>query len=98
MIYKAVRFFFFALLAIVTVCPVSATISVAAESNLLNFGLCYDPDGKIIDCAGTGQDGELQAGVAWPEPRFIDNRDGTVTDNLTGLMWLKDAGCMGQAT
>ena len=26
-----------------------------------------------------------------PEPRFIDHGDGTVTDNLTGLMWTKDA-------
>jgi hypothetical protein len=30
-------------------------------------------------------------GVAWPNPRFTDNEDETVTDNLTGLMWTKDA-------
>jgi hypothetical protein len=36
-------------------------------------------------------DGDLQRGVAWPNPRFTDNGDGTVTDNLTGLMWTKDA-------
>jgi hypothetical protein len=24
----------------------------------------------MISCAGTGQDGEIQAGVAWPNPRF----------------------------
>lgn len=24
-----------------------------------------------IACAGTGQDGEIQAGVAWPNPRFM---------------------------
>jgi len=39
-----------------------------------------------------GDDGAMQAGIAWPSPRFIDNGDGTVTDNLTGLMWTKDAG------
>ncbi|MHC4182418.1 MAG: Lcl C-terminal domain-containing protein [Planctomycetota bacterium] len=39
----------------------------------------------------TGDDGELQKGVAWPNDRFTDNSDGTVTDNLTGLIWLKDA-------
>ncbi|MCP4994377.1 MAG: DUF1566 domain-containing protein, partial [Gammaproteobacteria bacterium] len=39
--------------------------------------------------------GDLEKGVAWPNPRFTDNTDGTVTDNLTGLIWLKDAGCMG---
>jgi hypothetical protein len=40
-----------------------------------------------------GDDGALQIGVAWPNPRFTDNGDGTVTDNLTGLIWLKDANC-----
>lgn len=38
-----------------------------------------------------GDDGDVRAGVAWPEPRFTDHGDGTVTDHLTGLMWLKDA-------
>ena len=40
-----------------------------------------------------GDDGNIQAGVEWPAQRFTDNGDGTVTDNLTGLMWLKDGGC-----
>ncbi|KJU87105.1 secreted protein containing DUF1566 [Candidatus Magnetobacterium bavaricum] len=39
-----------------------------------------------------GDDGAFQKGVAWPNPRFTDNRDQTVTDNLTGLIWAKDAG------
>jgi hypothetical protein len=43
----------------------------------------------------TGDDGALQKGVAWPNPRFTDNADGTVTDNLTGLIWLKNANCFG---
>ena len=54
---------------------------------------CYDVDGNVIACAGTAQDGDLQTGVAWPNPRFVDNSDGTVTDMLTGLVWLKDASC-----
>jgi hypothetical protein len=41
----------------------------------------------------TGDDGDLEKGVAWPTPRFTDNSDGTVTDNLTGLIWLKNASC-----
>lgn len=45
--------------------------------------------------APAGSDGALQKGVAWPSPRFTDNDDGTVTDNLTGLMWLKDANSAG---
>ena len=32
-------------------------------------------------------DGDLKQGVIWPEQRFIDNDDGTITDNLTGLIW-----------
>lgn len=40
----------------------------------------------------TGDDGDLQPGVAWPIERFVDHNDGTVTDLLTGLMWLKDGG------
>ena len=35
----------------------------------------------------TGDDGDLQHGVPWPDPRFTDHEDGTVTDELTGLMW-----------
>jgi hypothetical protein len=44
------------------------------------------------DCP-LGQDGDLERGVAWPNPRFTDNGDGTVTDNLTGLIWLEVANC-----
>ena len=42
-----------------------------------------------------GDDGDLQMGVQWPDPRFTDNGDGTVTDHLTGLIWLKNANCFG---
>ncbi len=55
---------------------------------------CWDENVTPTDCAGTGQDGELQKGVS-VAPRFTDNGDGTVKDNLTGLIWLKDANCFG---
>jgi hypothetical protein len=42
-----------------------------------------------------GDDGTLRRGVAWPNPRFTDNLNGAVTDNLTGLVWLKNADCNG---
>jgi Protein of unknown function (DUF1566) len=58
---------------------------------------CYDLPGAEIPCAGTGQDGELQAGIAWSVPRFNDNGDETVTDNLTGLVWSKNANAPGPA-
>jgi len=54
---------------------------------------CWDSAGTVIACEGTGQDGDRRAGVAWPIPRFTDNSNGTITDNLTGLIWLQDAGC-----
>lgn len=47
---------------------------------------CYGYPSTVIECAGTGQDAELQKGVA---NSFTDNGDGTVTDNVTGLMWEK---------
>jgi hypothetical protein len=53
---------------------------------------CYNAAGTVITCAGTGQDGEYQLG-ATASPRFTDNSNGTVTDNLTGLIWLKNANC-----
>ena len=46
----------------------------------------------------TGDDGDLQKGVEWPDPRFTDNGDGTITDNLTGLIWLKKANCAQTST
>jgi hypothetical protein len=42
-----------------------------------------------------GDDGDLQIGVDWPNPRFTDNLNGTISDNLTGLVWLKNADCFG---
>ena len=41
----------------------------------------------------TGDDGALQMGATLPTPRFTNNNNGTVTDNLTGLTWLKNANC-----
>lgn len=55
----------------------------------------------------SGDDGALRKGVVWPEPRFTVNvvdgvpgevPDGTVTDNLTGLIWLRHANWYGPET
>ncbi len=77
---------------------VQTTAAVAGSAPVEDTGqqTCYDPTGTTMDtvaCAGTGQDGELQRGVTWPTPGFTDNEDGTMTDNLTGLIWLQDANC-----
>jgi hypothetical protein len=46
----------------------------------------------------SGDDGNLQKGVAWPNPRFTNNGDQTITDNLTGLMWTQDGNAPGPNT
>jgi hypothetical protein len=56
---------------------------------------CYDSADAVIPCTNTGQDGDKLMGAAWPMPRFVDNGNGAVTDNLTGLIWLKNATCFG---
>ena len=48
--------------------------------------------------SAVGDDGDLQKGVEWPVSRFVDNGDGTVTDGLTGLTWMKNANCWGTMT
>jgi len=53
---------------------------------------------STLDVAETGQttsyaagdDGAFQMGEPWPDPRFTDNGDGTITDELTGLVWAQD--------
>ncbi|GFO54396.1 hypothetical protein GMSM_14030 [Geomonas sp. Red276] len=61
----------------------------------------YRPGDRLASLPSTGEaasyavgdDYAVRAGVAWPATRFTDNQDGTATDNLTGLVWLKNAGC-----
>ncbi|MBF0370934.1 MAG: DUF1566 domain-containing protein [Magnetococcales bacterium] len=48
--------------------------------------------GQTVSVA-SGDDGDLQTGVSWPDPRFTNNGDGTITDNMTGLVWMQDGGC-----
>jgi len=46
----------------------------------------------------TRDDGTLQKGVASPTPRFTDHGNGTVTDKLTGLIWMKNANAFSMIT
>ncbi|HEV2401190.1 MAG TPA: DUF1566 domain-containing protein [Candidatus Sulfotelmatobacter sp.] len=64
----------------------------------------YDGTNPTVTLAATGQqvsyaagdDASAGKGAAWSAAtRFTSNPDGTVTDTLTGLIWLKDAGCLG---
>ena len=47
---------------------------------------CFDETGVSISCTSTGQDGEYQNGATPPAPRFVVNGDGTISDDLTGLV------------
>ena len=75
--------------------PLASAASKKAPAPVPQTGQtqCFNASGAPITCTGTGQDGEIQPGVAWPTPRFTDNHNGTVTDNLTGLIWLQNPFC-----
>jgi hypothetical protein len=55
---------------------------------------CYDAYGQPCDCRGSGQDGELSAGLPWPEPRLRLGEEG-IFDRLTGLCWHRCADLVG---
>jgi hypothetical protein len=69
-----------------------------------NF-IAHDGSDPLVHLAASGQaqsyasgdDADMHAGVAWPSARWLDHHDGSVTDTLTGLTWLKDAGCLAPA-
>ncbi len=67
-------------------------------------GFYVIPSMKVVPKTGqttsyaTGDDGDWHKGVASPSPRFTDNGNGTVTDNLTRLIWMKNANAFGTKT
>ncbi len=72
----------------------TTTLTIIKTVSLPKTGqtTCADVSGTVINCAGTGQDGDLQTGVAVPNPRLVVDSTGTcVTDQLTGLTWTKNA-------
>lgn len=46
---------------------------------------CFDSYGEEIPCNKTGQDGDYYINLA----SYTKNNDGTITDNITGLLWQK---------
>ena len=56
---------------------------------------CYDWRGVNIPCDFNRPYAELLFYKSNPDSRFTDNKDGTVTDNLTKLVWLKNTNCFG---
>jgi hypothetical protein len=67
---------------------------LAAIVNPFN-STCYDWRDNIVPCDYKRQYAALMFDKPIPDSRFTDNRDGTVTDNLTKLVWLKNTNCFG---
>ncbi|MBM9605734.1 Lcl C-terminal domain-containing protein [Desulfopila inferna] len=72
-------------------------LSVTAVTNLFAAPADVPMTGQATSFSSDSdfEDGDLQRGFPLPSPRFVANGNGTVTDNLTGLIWLRDAGCAG---
>ncbi len=77
--------------------PTYATLGTHTThtATLGNVVLALVPKTGQTTSYAAGDNGAMQKGVAWPNPRFTDNNNGTVTDNLTGLIWLKNGNCFG---
>ncbi len=61
-------------------------MKITAKLIVILMMMCF-----IAVCADAGD----PKGKAWGDTRFTDNSDGTVTDNLTNLIWLKNANSFG---
>ncbi len=61
--------------------------------HILETGLqqCFDSDGKVVPCTGTGQDAEFMPGRQWPEPRFTLLDHDLIQDQATDLIWSGNA-------
>ena len=73
---------------------------VRGESDLLartGQTVCRDSAGNVVECAQTGQDGDLLRGAPWPKPRFAVENAG-VRDLLTELLWTRSADLRGLCT
>jgi hypothetical protein len=68
-----------------------------SSEKLLQTGqtACFDVQGKTINCADSGQDGEIKAGISWDGSRFRKCDNG-VEDLMTGLCWSRQASLTGK--
>lgn len=81
------RFSFFVLLMAFMLTAAGLPQHVEAAAGIISL-----PRTGQTTSYATGDDGDLQNGVAWPATRFVENVTGAMTDTLTGLIWAKDAG------
>lgn len=74
----------------------SNTNSIAITGTMENNGaITISPDStaQVIPEGYHNGFGTVGACNTYTDDRFTDNTNGTVTDNLTSLIWLKDANC-----
>jgi hypothetical protein len=71
---------------------------VAGSSNRTWFAAPVARTGQTVSYRD-GDDGYFQAGMQWPDPRFsVQSDTNVVQDNLTGLMWTRNANFLGMKT
>ncbi|MFW6456630.1 MAG: DUF1566 domain-containing protein [Desulfohalobiaceae bacterium] len=71
--------------------PVCGSSQVLAATGQIS---CFNTRGREIEPQGQGQDGELQMGLPWPQPRFQELEQG-IWDRLTDLVWARTADLAG---
>ena len=51
---------------------------------------CPVPKTRQMNSYATGDDGDLETGIAWPATRFVELANtNCILDNLTGLIWMR---------
>jgi len=80
-----------------------SVLSIFGKLNLViaNQNLAYSPVPKTgqLSTYGADDDGALRKGLAWPTTRFtVQANTNCVTDNLTGLIWARNANQFGKVT
>ena len=62
-------------------------LPVRGKSAVMQTGADHLENYKFV----LNEDGASPFGIKEPSPRFFNNKDGTLIDNMTGLMWTKNA-------
>lgn len=73
---------------------VNKAVQKTDESSLvLSTGLsrCFNENGDVIECSGSGQDGEFQNRNRFSRERFEPCSDHLLLDKATGLIWTKNS-------
>lgn len=73
---------------------IRAVRGISASTPDTGVTMCHAEDGAAIPCGDTNcpaQDADADFSCPNDEDRFVDNLDGTITDECTGLMWTQNS-------